>query len=150
MARERRRFGVSDGTYYAMRRKAEAAGISPKDFDRIAKNQGYDAAKAAAREVRNLPIDKPLRGTARDVVRDVKLTGDWGFPKENLSAADRQLLASLLSGERRLPGSTGSDKRTKAWKQLAAKIADAGGDPGEFFAKLGSPKSGAKVASFGG
>lgn len=55
MARSRRvRLGsgrtVSDGTYYKMRRKAAAAGIDPKTFDKLAKKTpgGYTATNALA------------------------------------------------------------------------------------------------------
>lgn len=37
--------GVSSGTYYEMRRKATARGISPKTFDAVATESGYTNAK---------------------------------------------------------------------------------------------------------
>jgi hypothetical protein len=45
--------GVSSGTYYRMRRQAEASGVSPSTFDRTAKQHGYQVAKQVTIEQRN-------------------------------------------------------------------------------------------------
>lgn len=41
----RARHGVSSGTYYRMRRQAQATGITGQAFDKLAKQQGYATAK---------------------------------------------------------------------------------------------------------
>jgi len=48
-AQFRANFGVSSGTYYEMRRKAEGRGISAKSFDKVTRQGGgYKAAKEVA------------------------------------------------------------------------------------------------------
>ncbi len=65
-AQFRATYGVSSGTYYEMRRKAESRGISAKTFDKVTRaGGGYTAAKevttVAARDLelaRYLALDK--------------------------------------------------------------------------------------------
>jgi len=48
-AQFRATYGVSSGTYYEMRRKAESRGISAKSFDKVTRQGGgYQAAKQVA------------------------------------------------------------------------------------------------------
>jgi hypothetical protein len=69
--------GVSSGTYYEMRRKAESRGISGTTFDRTARNASYNVAKNVAQ----------VAATNLDQARYMAGVGS-GALKSDLSFAD--------------------------------------------------------------
>jgi hypothetical protein len=68
-ARFRAEHGVSSGTYYRMRRQAEATGIKPAQFDKAARQHGYATAKDLTVAKRNLSrdYDRGLKPSASDM-----------------------------------------------------------------------------------
>ncbi len=74
----RANFGVSSGTYYEMRRKAESRGISAKTFDKVTRQGG---GYAAAKEVATVAArDQELaRFMALDKTGALKSLGDIAF-----------------------------------------------------------------------
>jgi len=56
-ARFRAEHGVSSGTYYRMRRQAQATGVSGAAFDKLARQQDYQTAKQFTQAKRTLSRD---------------------------------------------------------------------------------------------
>lgn len=77
-AQFRATYGVSSGTYYEMRRKAESRGISASTFDKVTRQGGgYQSAKQVT-QIAARDIDL-ARFTALDKTGGLKSIGDIAF-----------------------------------------------------------------------
>lgn len=75
-AQFRATYGVSSGTYYEMRRKAESRGISGSTFDKVARQGGgYSSAKQVAQVAAdNVDLARFMAADKTGALRDIAFT----------------------------------------------------------------------------
>jgi hypothetical protein len=79
---------VSSGTYYRMRREAQATGMAPTSFDKLARQQGYRTARDMTVAKRTMSREYEAgrridRGRMEDMYPiDVDEIGDLDIDKE--------------------------------------------------------------------